>query len=214
MTETDPSGGATRADSQPPACTAPERRELDRREFLRRGSGTLAGTVAAAILPALPAVAAVPETKARRPDSAPPAAPGRSSPGAPAADDGYPVVDIAALDAIHEGVPIAFGYPDARSPAMLLRLGEAAQDGVGPGSSLVAYSTLCTHKGCPVQYRHERRLLICPCHWSTFDPAKAGQMVIGQGSDPLPRIRLRISGSRVQAIGIDGLIFGRRTNVA
>ena len=34
------------------------------------------------------------------------------------------------------------------------------------------------------------------------------------GSDPLPRIRLRISGSRVQAIGIDGLIFGRRTNVA
>jgi hypothetical protein len=38
-------------------------------------------------------------------------------------------------------------------------------------------------------------------------------MVIGQGSHSLPRILLRVDGSAVHAIGVDGLIFGRHTNV-
>ena len=71
-------------------------------------------------------------------------------------------------------------------------MNEAALGGVGPDSSIVAFSTLCTHKGCPVAYRPEHRLLICPCHWSSFDPAKAGGLVIGQASQALARIELRI----------------------
>ena len=62
-------------------------------------------------------------------------------------------------------------------------------------------------------YRPERKLLICPCHWSSFDPAKAGQMVIGQASQALPQIALRLQGNTVQAIGIEGLVYGRHTNV-
>jgi arsenite oxidase small subunit len=72
---------------------------------------------------------------------------------------------------------------------------------------------LCTHKGCPVSFRPERKLLICPCHWSSFDPAKEGEMVIGQGSQALPRILLRLEGDMVQAVGVDGLIYGREVNV-
>ena len=129
------------------------------------------------------------------------------------AGDAYPTLDIAPLESISEAAPIAFSYPDRSSPAMLLRLRQPAPGGVGANGTIVAYSVLCTHKGCPVAYRPERNLLICPCHWSSFDPAKAGQMVIGQGSQALPQITLRVAGNMVQAIGVTGLIYGRETNI-
>lgn len=125
----------------------------------------------------------------------------------------YPVKDVAELAALKVDAPVAFAYPDENSPAVLLRLKGAAAGGIGPGNSIVAYSVLCTHKGCPVSYRPERKLLICPCHWSSFDPAKSGQMVIGQGSEALPQIALRLQGGTIQAVGIAGLIYGRHTNI-
>ncbi len=128
-------------------------------------------------------------------------------------DKPYPSQKIADLDSLKPDVPVFFTYPDESSPAVLVRLRESAAGGVGPGNTVVAYSQLCTHKGCPVSYRPERKLMICPCHWSTFDPAKSGQMVIGQGSQPLPQIQLRVAGNSVHAVGVTGLIFGRHTNM-
>jgi arsenite oxidase small subunit len=125
----------------------------------------------------------------------------------------YPETRVADVDALKVDVPVPFTYPDETSPAMVVRLREGAAGGVGPGNTIVAFSQLCTHKGCPVSYRPERKLLICPCHWSSFDPAKAGQMVIGQASQALPQIRLRITDNVVFAVGVDGLIFGRHTNM-
>ncbi len=132
---------------------------------------------------------------------------------AAAAPKTYPALKITAVDALKPDVPLPFSYPDETSPAVLVRLRLAAAGGVGPGNAIVAFSQLCTHKGCPVHYRPERKLLICPCHWSTFDPAKAGQMVIGQASQPLPQIQLRITDNLVFAVGVEGLIFGRHTNM-
>lgn len=131
----------------------------------------------------------------------------------PAQAAAYPVKDIAEMAQLKPDSALAFTYPDDSSPAVLLRLKQPAAGGIGPGNSIVAYSSLCTHKGCPVAYRAERKLLICPCHWSSFDPAKAGQMVIGQGSQALPQIALRLQGGTIQAVGIDGLIYGRHTNI-
>ena len=157
---------------------------ISRREFIKIGSAT---TLASGLGPAMAATASAPAK-------------------------GYPVVNVADLAAIKDA-PIPFTYPDENSPAVLLRMKQPAAGGVGPGNSIVAFSTLCTHKGCPVSYRAERKLFICPCHWSSFDPAKAGQMVIGQGSQALPQIALRVQGATVQAVGIDGLIYGRHTNI-
>lgn len=125
----------------------------------------------------------------------------------------FPVVDIAPLADIGPDAEVGFTYPDSNSPAVLLRLREKAQQGVGPDGTIVAFSVLCTHKGCPVGFRAERGLLICPCHWTTFDPGKKGSVVIGQASEPLPQIRLRVTDGKVQAFGIDGLIYGRHTNI-
>ena len=142
------------------------------------------------------------------------AASGVLRPGTAAAETaGYPVKPIVALDELAPGTTVPFTYPDDRSPALLLRMSTEVVGGVGPDASIVAFSSLCTHKGCPVSYRPEHRLLICPCHWSTFDPEKAGSLVIGQASQPLPRIELRIESDRVVAIGVEGLIYGRHTNL-
>lgn len=125
----------------------------------------------------------------------------------------YPIVNVAKLGDIAPGAEISFEYPDAQSPAVLLRLAAPARGGIGPGESIVAFSALCTHKGCPVSYRAERGMFICPCHWSTFDPGKNGALVIGQASEALPQIRLQVSGGIVQAVGVEGLIYGRHTNI-
>lgn len=132
---------------------------------------------------------------------------------ASSATPAYPVVDVAPLTSIAPGAQIAFTYPDPESPAVLLALPGPAASGIGPDNRLVAFSILCTHKGCPVNYLPERQMLVCPCHWSSFDPAKGGQMIIGQGSQPLPQIRLHVENGMVQAVGIDGLIYGRHTNI-
>jgi arsenite oxidase small subunit len=125
----------------------------------------------------------------------------------------YPVVKVAKLADIAPGAEMSFEYPDALSPAVLLRLAAPARGGIGPGESIVAFSTLCTHKGCPVSYRAERGMFICPCHWSTFDPGKSGALVIGQASEALPQIRLQINDGVVHAVGVEGLIYGRHTNI-
>ena len=125
----------------------------------------------------------------------------------------FPILDIAPLDEIEPRTLLYFAYPDKSSPAVLIRLDNSAINGIGPNNEIVAYSQLCTHKGCPVSYRPERKMLICPCHWSTFDPSRAGTMIIGQASQSLPQIRLRISDGIVQAYNIDGLIYGRQTNI-
>jgi arsenite oxidase small subunit len=161
---------------------------VSRREFLRIGCTTISGPLVAGMAPAL-ASAAISK------------------------DDVYPPMDVVALDSVKEDAPVLFSYPDAASPAVLLRLRQSATNGIGPNNTIVAYSGLCTHKGCPVAFRPERKLLICPCHWSSFDPAKAGQMVIGQGSQSLPQIALRLSGKMIQATGVTGLIYGRETNI-
>jgi arsenite oxidase small subunit len=158
-----------------------------RRNFIKIGSTGVAGLVAAK--------SGVGQSEA--------------TPGTPR----YPVANVAALKDIGVGAVIAFAYPDAASPAVLLRLGGPATNGVGPGRDIVAYSTLCTHKGCPVSFKPERKMLICPCHWSTFDPAKAGALIIGQASQQLPQVELRVTNGVVEAIGVTGLIYGRHTNL-
>jgi ubiquinol-cytochrome c reductase iron-sulfur subunit len=57
----------------------------------------------------------------------------------------------------------------------------------------VAYSRVCTHAGCPVaQYEDEARVIVCPCHQSTFDLMDGAQPVAGPAGRPLPQLPLAI----------------------
>lgn len=124
----------------------------------------------------------------------------------------YPAVRVANLSQVRTGEPIAFNYPDASAPALLVKLGRPALGGVGKERDIVAFSALCTHMGCPVQFVNGR--FLCRCHYSMFDPAKAGQTYQGLASSWLPQIPLRIDGKGdIYALAVAGLVWGRVKNV-
>jgi ubiquinol-cytochrome c reductase iron-sulfur subunit len=75
---------------------------------------------------------------------------------------------------------------------------------------ILAYSKICTHAGCAINlYRkptfaqvQPRAALICPCHYSTFDPAAGGTVIFGPAGCDLPQLPLMISsGGELRAAG-------------
>ena len=86
---------------------------------------------------------------------------------------------------------------DADSPALLIGVGEPelfaedVRDRTVEG--VVAYSKLCTHTGCPVGlYQQDERLLLCPCHQSTFEVLNGAQPIFGPATRPLPQLPLDV----------------------
>jgi len=65
---------------------------------------------------------------------------------------------------------------------------------------IVAYSKICTHAGCAVAlYRkplfaavEPEHALVCPCHYSTFDPFTGGTVIYGPAGRPLPQLPLMV----------------------
>ncbi|MCA1792186.1 MAG: arsenate reductase (azurin) small subunit, partial [Thioalkalivibrio sp.] len=127
----------------------------------------------------------------------------------------YPLLELGNASELTVNTAVQFNYPDESSPCALIKTGESVPGGVGPDGDIVAYSTLCTHMGCPVIYDETARTFKCPCHFSIFDPEMAGQMVDGQATADLPRILLEYDAERgtVAAVAVDGLIYGRQSNV-
>lgn len=120
---------------------------------------------------------------------------------------------IASLKSIKPLKPISFSYPDADSPAILVDMGEPVYLGAGPNRSIVAFSVLCQHMGCPSSFDPESKLIVCPCHGSLFDPAKGGMCVEGPAISRLPMIALEVKRGNVYAVGIAyGVIYGRAKN--
>jgi ubiquinol-cytochrome c reductase iron-sulfur subunit len=91
------------------------------------------------------------------------------------------------------------------SPLVLVRLDPrelrlpAARRAWAP-VGILAYSKICTHAGCAVAlYRKPtfapidpRPALVCPCHYSTFDPARGGNVIFGPAGRPLPQLPLEV----------------------
>lgn len=167
---------------------------LNRRQFLKLTGGAAAGATAT--------VAGVSTAEAAQADA------GRTT--LP-----YTPKVIAHAGQLRENVPLAFTFPDTSSPCAVVKLGTPVPRGVGPGRDIVAFSVLCTHMGCPVAYDSGTREFKCPCHFSTFDAEKSGQMISGQATEKLPAIVLDYNASdgTVRAISVDGLIYGRQSNL-
>lgn len=127
----------------------------------------------------------------------------------------YPHKVVTRARELKANVPVSFNFPDAASPCTLIKMGHAVPGGVGPDKDIVAYSSLCTHMGCPVSYDTATRAFRCPCHYSTFDAELSGQMVCGQATEDLPQIVLQHDAKTdtVIAVAVEGLIYGRQANV-
>ena len=55
-----------------------------------------------------------------------------------------------------------------------------------------AFSAICTHAGCTVQFEEGSRTFACPCHGSIFN-ANTGAVIRGPAVAPLPEIGIRTS---------------------
>jgi ubiquinol-cytochrome c reductase iron-sulfur subunit len=110
-------------------------------------------------------------------------------------------------DAIEEGT-FYTAYPEGAdreligAPIVVVRLppAEIRDRRNWAARGIVAYSKICTHAGCAVAlYRkptfadvEPRPALVCPCHYSTFDPAAGGAVLFGPAGRPLPQLPLEI----------------------
>lgn len=112
------------------------------------------------------------------------------------------------------GQPYLFFYPYVTTPSFLIDLGPentAADNGVGPQQSIVAFSAICSHKMTHpareisfINYRHdeiefysragktEKRagLISCCSERSVYDPAAGAEVLGGPAPQPLASIRL------------------------
>ena len=129
----------------------------------------------------------------------------------------YPDVVIANIADVKSGEPIFFEYPQAGQRNMLVKLDKLAEEGIGPETDIVAFSTACSHMGAPLDnvYNPEYGVLgPCPLHFTTFDLSKSGMNVMGKASDHLPQVALAIDDNGdIRATGMFGLIYGYPANL-
>ena len=126
----------------------------------------------------------------------------------------YPSSRLANVSDLTVDEPLQIEYPDGDSPGVLIKLGKQVPGGVGPDRDIVAYSTLCPHKGYPLAYHAPDKSLNCPGHYSRFDCEMEGQQIFGQANQSLPKFDLRVDGNGdIFAEGVDELIYGRTANV-
>jgi Rieske Fe-S protein len=86
--------------------------------------------------------------------------------------DGFTRLDIGVAALPEDGTPLAYKVLDDRTDAWnrfpnvdigtvwLRRL---------PDNQVLAFSTICPHLGCSVDFRAAKRDFFCPCHTSAFD---------------------------------------------
>jgi thiosulfate dehydrogenase (quinone) large subunit len=85
---------------------------------------------------------------------------------------------VAASSALARGEALRFEDPQSGAAALVMRDREG---------SLAAYSAVCTHAGCEVEWRAGR--IQCPCHGARFDPA-TGAPTHGPARRPLAALRV------------------------
>jgi len=93
---------------------------------------------------------------------------------------------------------VAGGLRAADSPALLIRMRPDQLQLPTDRASWtyeghLAYSSICTHLGCPVKlYEQQTRHLFCPCHQSTFDASRAAKVLFGPAVRPLPMLAISV----------------------
>ncbi|HZT28386.1 MAG TPA: Rieske (2Fe-2S) protein [Bryobacteraceae bacterium] len=83
---------------------------------------------------------------------------------------------------VNAGKIVKFGS----RPALLIRTGE---------SEFRAFSAICTHLNCTVQYQDARREIWCACHNGLYD--LNGKVVSGPPPAPLEEYAVRVRGDEV-----------------
>lgn len=105
-------------------------------------------------------------------------------------------LQVGGVESVFPDIP--HGTLRADSPTLLIRmrpeelqLEGQAQEWAFEGH--VAYSSICTHLGCPVKlYEQQTHNLLCPCHQSTFSASRGGIPLFGPAARALPQLAITL----------------------
>lgn len=94
---------------------------------------------------------------------------------------------VGAASSVPVGHGLSFTNPAGGSPAWVVH---------PSGNTFVAFSAICTHAGCTVQYDPSNIQFICPCHSGVYD-ARTGQVLQGPPPAPLPSIPVHVADGKI-----------------
>jgi Rieske Fe-S protein len=63
------------------------------------------------------------------------------------------------------------------------------------GNDILAYSAVCTHKNCTVNFRRDMKDIFCDCHESSFN--LDGVPINGPATEPLPKYKAGIENGKI-----------------
>ena len=108
----------------------------------------------------------------------------------PPAAGGLPAgaVKLGAASQLPDGQAGTYTDPGDGQPDIVIRQ---------PNGALVAYSAVCPHAGCTVQYAGGQ--IVCPCHGSTFNP-QTGAVINGPATNGLPSRKVTQRGGDIYAL--------------
>jgi menaquinol-cytochrome c reductase iron-sulfur subunit len=114
----------------------------------------------------------------------------RTEPDAPA-----PRAILAETLAVGDTVPVKFEDASVLAWAGVTGLTAAWLRRVSQ-TEYIAYSVNCAHLGCPVQWRPQAQLFLCPCHGGVY--YADGTVAAGPPPHPLTRYPVRVRDGRVE----------------
>lgn len=146
------------------------------------GLVALLGAVMAAVAGALGRMSSArsPATPVLGPGGSGTPVPGSGSQG-PSSGQGGSVASgtlIGPASKVPVGGAAQFTDPSTGEPALVVQL---------EAGTFEAFSRVCTHAGCLVDFEQAQKVFFCPCHGSVFDAA-TGQVLQGPAVAPLPSI--------------------------
>jgi len=139
----------------------------------------------------------------------------------------WPVIKIANVSTLDPTTPLRFNYPLVETPSVLLKLGQQAENGVGPNSDIVAFSNVCQHLGCIYSvltagtsppcnqsFKSVAPQGYCCCHGGQYDFVHGAKVIGGPPPRPVPMVTLKYDSTTgdIYAIGMGApTIFGHGT---
>ncbi|HEX7592960.1 MAG TPA: Rieske (2Fe-2S) protein, partial [Anaerolineae bacterium] len=63
-----------------------------------------------------------------------------------------------------------------------------------------AFSAICTHLGCVVEWNASKQYIVCPCHDGRFNPT-TGAVISGPPPAPLPPVRVAAESDQIYVGG-------------
>jgi menaquinol-cytochrome c reductase iron-sulfur subunit len=111
-------------------------------------------------------------------------------------------LDVGQVQNFQTGLTVEVGYDD---PSPLPWAGQTARTAVwlrrtaDTPPAFIAFALNCTHLGCPVNWRPDAQLFLCPCHGGVYyaDGTVAG----GPPPKALPQLQVRVTpDQRVQVL--------------